>query len=436
MKTPPPLRAATTKEPGMSRLIFELHILQHVPPNNLNRDDTGSPKTCVYGGVRRARIASQSAKAAARKDFRSKMDERHFGLRTRRAVDLIADEITAADPELRDRAGELAQAVFVALGIKTTAADAPPSDEDGAPTARARGGRQRAAASAKAAASPAAGTDPAAQGGTEAAVAAPLPRLEAALFLSRPQISALAAAARDVAASAAPAAELKKRKIRDLANVGHSVDIALHGRMVAAHDDLQVDAACQVAHAIGVDAVDVESDYFTAQDEYLPPGETGAAMVQTADFSSSTFYRHAVVDVNRLAETLEDPEVTRRAVEGFLDSFIRTLPGGKENAFAHHTRPFAVVLIARDSQSINFAEAFHQPVRPNVNRSYAAQACEALRDCAQDIHRTFGETPLAAWVLRTGRDTDALDDLGEPITLPDMITAAGNLVTARIGGTV
>ena len=34
---------------------IDIHVIQSVPPSNLNRDDTGSPKTALYGGVRRAR---------------------------------------------------------------------------------------------------------------------------------------------------------------------------------------------------------------------------------------------------------------------------------------------------------------------------------------------------------------------------------------------
>jgi CRISPR system Cascade subunit CasC len=38
---------------------LELHLLQNFAPSNLNRDDTGAPKDCEFGGVRRARISSQ-----------------------------------------------------------------------------------------------------------------------------------------------------------------------------------------------------------------------------------------------------------------------------------------------------------------------------------------------------------------------------------------
>ena len=40
------------------RLYVDFHVLQTVPPSCVNRDDTGSPKTAVYGGATRARVLS------------------------------------------------------------------------------------------------------------------------------------------------------------------------------------------------------------------------------------------------------------------------------------------------------------------------------------------------------------------------------------------
>ena len=55
------------------RLYVDLHVLQTVPPSCVNRDDTGSPKTAVYGGVRRARVSSQAWKRAMRTMFREEL---------------------------------------------------------------------------------------------------------------------------------------------------------------------------------------------------------------------------------------------------------------------------------------------------------------------------------------------------------------------------
>ena len=48
---------------------IDLHILQDLPPSNINRDDNGTPKHAVYGGVQRLRVSSQAWKRATRKHF-------------------------------------------------------------------------------------------------------------------------------------------------------------------------------------------------------------------------------------------------------------------------------------------------------------------------------------------------------------------------------
>ncbi|GAB3864394.1 hypothetical protein GCM10029963_74730 [Micromonospora andamanensis] len=68
----------------MSRTIIDVYALQTVPPSNLNRDDTGSPKTAVYGGVRRARVSSQAWKRAIRLSFADLLDRSQLGERTKR----------------------------------------------------------------------------------------------------------------------------------------------------------------------------------------------------------------------------------------------------------------------------------------------------------------------------------------------------------------
>ncbi len=35
-------------------LYVDINVLQTVPSSNINRDDTGAPKTAFYGGVTRA----------------------------------------------------------------------------------------------------------------------------------------------------------------------------------------------------------------------------------------------------------------------------------------------------------------------------------------------------------------------------------------------
>ena len=67
--------------------LIELHILQSFPVSCLNRDDVGSPKTAVFGGVNRARLSSQSLKRAIRNYAQDNLPDARFnGSRTKLIV--------------------------------------------------------------------------------------------------------------------------------------------------------------------------------------------------------------------------------------------------------------------------------------------------------------------------------------------------------------
>ena len=70
-------------------LYVDFHVLQTVPPSCVNRDDTGSPKTAVYGGTLRSRVSSQSWKRAMRLMFEDEFDKERLGYRTRNIDELL-----------------------------------------------------------------------------------------------------------------------------------------------------------------------------------------------------------------------------------------------------------------------------------------------------------------------------------------------------------
>lgn len=372
----------------MNRTIVDVHILQTVPPSNLNRDDTGSPKTAVYGGVRRARVSSQAWKRAARTAFQENLDQSELGVRTSRVVELLGDEITHQSRDLADRAHELAAQTMKAVGLKL---EKPKKD-------------------------------------------AAFEESKYLVFFSRRQIENLAAAAVEAAEADDPAKALKDAKVKELADREHAIAISLFGRMVADDTSLNVDASAQVAHAISVHPVETEFDYFTAVDDQKSEDEedAGAGMIGTVEFNSSTLYRYATIDVNRLADNLGDPAAAGRAVRAFVESFVRSMPTGKQNTFANRTLPEAVVVQVRDSQPINLVRAFESPVRESEMSGRVKRAAEALRDESREVERAYGETPVAAWVTRLGNDTDALDDLSDNVGLTELVSSLGDTVDERI----
>ena len=87
----------------------DIHIIQNLPPSCVNRDDSGSPKSAVYGGVRRLRVSSQSWKRATRLHFNDLLDAKDVGVRTKRVDEVLAERITENAPELAENAPELAE---------------------------------------------------------------------------------------------------------------------------------------------------------------------------------------------------------------------------------------------------------------------------------------------------------------------------------------
>ena len=87
---------------------IDIHIIQNLPPSCVNRDDSGSPKSAVYGGVRRLRVSSQSWKRAARLYFNNLLDADDVGVRTKRVVEVLASTIAKDAPELVENAAALA----------------------------------------------------------------------------------------------------------------------------------------------------------------------------------------------------------------------------------------------------------------------------------------------------------------------------------------
>lgn len=374
----------------MTRTFLDINILQTVPPSNLNRDDTGSPKTATYGGTRRARVSSQAWKRAARAAFREILPASALGVRTKRVVEVIGRSIVEQDPAVdTTRAHELAALALSTAKIrvstprKSTAED-PLPDETGY-----------------------------------------------LLFLSAQQITNVAALCVAAQAEDSPEAYLKTRA-KEALDTEHSVDLALFGRMVADATDLNVDAACQVAHAISVHPVDNEYDYFTAVDDEKAgrdDEDAGAGMIGTVEFNASTLYRYATIDVDALQENLGEPDATRLAVEAFVRAFVTSMPTGKQNTFANRTLPDAVYVALRSTQPVNLVGAYEEAIDTVLRLRVAS---ENLARLATDIDANFGTTPEQAWVVRTGAATAALDTLGTRASLDEAIFGIGEAVATRL----
>ncbi|MEN6584209.1 MAG: type I-E CRISPR-associated protein Cas7/Cse4/CasC [Armatimonadota bacterium] len=340
------------------KLFMDFHVIQTVPPSCVNRDDTGSPKTAIYGGVRRARVSSQCWKRAMREMFRENFGEDNLGIRTKKVVDVVAGEIMAADSSKSvAEAEELAEKILNAAAVTTKDKEA-----------------------------------------------------KALFFLSKAQAKNLA--------SLAVAGDFDKKYAQAALKKGHGVDIALFGRMVADDPSLNVDASAQVAHSISTHRVDNEYDYFTAVDDRAPMDNPGAGMIGTVEFNSATLYRYATVAVHEFGSNLGDSDVTAKAIAEFARAFIKSMPTGKQNTFANRSLPDAVVVALRADQPINFSGAFEKPVK--TNDGFKEKSIEALGKYASEVYTTFAKAPEKSYCIGITGDgvsgvSLTIDDLCETL---------------------
>ena len=320
------------------RLYVDFHVLQTVPPSCVNRDDTGSPKTSVYGGSVRARVSSQAWKHAMRVMFTGEMsDAVETGKRTKKGADLVAKQITLLAPE--SDAEKLAKKAIESAGIK--------SDDKGT---------------------------------------------KALFFMSEAQAKALAELAVDGCTD--------KKQYKEALKAAPSADMALFGRMVADDPSLNYDAAAQVAHSISTHTVQNEFDYFTAVDDCAPEDNAGAGHLGTVEYNSATLYRYATVNVLELVRTL-GAEQAAQTVRAFGEAFIRSMPTGKQNSFANRTLPDAVYVTLRQDQPVNLCGAFEKPVRKS-EEGYAEPSKMALKQYAKELYNTFAEAPEQSFTVGTG----------------------------------
>lgn len=369
-------------------MIVELHAIQSFAPANLNRDDTGAPKECTFGGVRRARVSSQAWKRAIRVAFRQDLDEARLGTRTKRAHDEIVARLRSADAPLdedlaRHRAAVVLEAKPLELKLKL-------KTEDG--TGEVKTGQL--------------------------------------VFFRPSDLDALAEVAQgfateidDSPSTVRDGAKAKAKLPKDaekaiktaMTSPGDAIDVALFGRMVAELPESNVDASCQVAHAIGTHRLAREADYFTAVDDLKPEETEGADMIGTVEFNASCLYRYAVLDVRQLAANLgEDPEgeTVEAAIRSFAQAFVTVAPSGKQNTFAARNMPSAVLGVRRRSGTWNLANAFVRPVDV-LNEAVGVDVASAqrmLREFAT-LTRVYGspDDDVSGWLVSTSDDVDGGD---------------------------
>jgi len=362
-------------------MIIELHVLQNFAPANLNRDDTNSPKECMFGGYRRARISSQCIKHSVREYFKKNelVEIDDLGVRTKGLVNEVVSQLVATGKAEEKARSATIKAVEAIGKLKL--------DKE---------------------------------------------KTQYLLFLGRREIKGVAAviesnwqlltAATDKDKKLDKQFETVGKAVLSALNGGKAVDIALFGRMLADLPDQERDAACQVAHAISTHKVGIEFDYYTAMDDLQPKSESGASMMGTVEFDSACFYRYSNIDYAQLLKNLDgDQELAGKAIKAFIRAFVNAIPTGKQNSFAAQNPPSFVLVVARDSGAWSLTNAFSRPVWVDENGDLISKSINGLVEYWNKLVKAYGEKDIKSKIAFSLEPSSDFKDLHMVNSLENLI---------------
>jgi CRISPR system Cascade subunit CasC len=410
-------------------MFVQIHMLQSMPPGNLNRDDTGQPKKCIFGGVTRGRISSQCLKRNMRL---SSLFEKAFGgmvaNRTKYLPRLVADEL------LGSSAVPAAEIDGVKAGIASLFKKEAKSEKTDDDTPK-----------------------------TDDGVGDVTPQL---VFFPPPFAKKVAGLVTDLRKNnpaaykkligvkekgVKPSKEEEKKLEEALtefkqqafkAKESLSVDVGLFGRMTTSDLIADVEAACQVAHAISTHESLIEGDYFTAMDDRQHEFITsqtqrgGAAFLGSGDtvtfFNSAVYYKYLNVDTDALEKTLGESGAGQatKAAAVLIQAAALATPTGKQNSFAAHSVPELILVeVSSTKQPISYANAFLEAVEGTDLMQASAQA---LGDYCGSIAAAYAPADTQRFLLAVGKAADVRFPLDSErlSTLSELTAAVEKVVTA------
>ena len=390
-------------------MLIEIHVLQNHAPSNLNRDDTGSPKECVFGGYKRGRISSQCLKRTVRRSdlFQDALSGDGLATRTRQLPEEVKKAFEA-DPLLKPMAEEAAKKAS-GFGNK----EGKEAGQD------AKSGKYLTAQS---------------------------------MFLTGRDIDAVVGTLRAAAEGKTPK-EFQAVKAADLQKAALvtgfrpvSADVALFGRMTTSEAFRDVEASCQVAHALSTHKVDHEFDYFTAVDDLQGLSEAeedaGADMIGDVEFNSACYYKYFSVDVGGLVDNLTGagpyrrqsvPEadlaaaraLAGRVIAALVQAVVLVTPTGKQNSFAAHQLPAAVLVEVRPTRTpVSYANAFVEPARAGKGDDLVQASLDKLAGHVTALTAGFNLQATARLLLAPEHPSYRIDGAQQ---VPDL-----NTLTARL----
>jgi len=363
----------------MSRFT-QLHLLTAYPPANLNRDDQGSPKTAKMGGYDRLRVSSQCLKRTWRtSEFFTQAIADHLGTRTK----------------------EMGLKIYKLL--KDKGINHKEAIEWAKPIAGVFGKLKELSEKEKE------GLKDLSKVECEKKELVELEIEQLAFFDTEEEKDIT-----DLSNTIAVRREgPKDEELELLRKKMHAVDIALFGRMLASKPAYNVEAACQVAHAISVHSIVIEDDYFTAVDD-LNEGmeDMGAAHIGETRFAAALFYSYICINRELLVQNLDgNEELAKKAIRALTEAAVKVAPEGKQNSFA--SRAYASYVLAEkgDQQPRSLSVAYLKPINHRENDDFIHDSISALVKQKDSFDSVYGICADLRYELNVPKEQGSLTEL-------------------------
>lgn len=330
---------------------IDIHMLQSVPANNMNRGSYGEVKTTEYGGVIRHKPSSQSWKRPVRMTINEWCKENGytFGIFSRRFADELKQKLESDGIHIENLEQIL---IDMKLLVKKKEVDMKKikvvDEADGEEEAQKK------------------------------TKEAPM------MYVSDSEFDIIYEALKSgnvytTKTNKKGKTETITKSLSDLlVNAGCRTpyEIATFGRMFADNPELNTNGVIRMNHPMSTHAITREVDYFTAVDQLNPMG--GAGHIDTAEFTTSTLYRYVGIDLDQMKKNMQGNDY-KEYLRILLKTFVVAFPSGKSNPMNSTTRPSYVGFTVGKGMPHQLCDAFEQAI-PATDEGFVAPSIRKLKE--------------------------------------------------------
>lgn len=201
---------------------------------------------------------------------------------------------------------------------------------------------------------------------------------------------------------------------------GECVDISLFGRMSSQNIFGEVSGALGTAFAMGVNEYQEMIDDFVTNDDvatnagYLGHKDTGHKL------HSTMFYHYHWLDMQQLRANMpflyEEDDMKNTVVAAVTDTLCTNVPMALNRKMGHRSLPIGILVVVREGQNINLANAFDRVVSPErggLGRPSVSRLGNYFSKVRQEMgnHKAFWYSPQYDLRCKNGKTWEEIKDV-------------------------